>query len=176
MKMTVPILALMALGVAACGQSGPSEPAAADAAGKAAVASPETASPEAAPSLPAVDEAGARRFLQGDGILTSVDFDKDGVATVEGVVSGETAPVYVAPVAKGQTLKVRMETASSNLYFNVSDSADDSGAALFRGEVEGAEASLTADRDMTYVITPFQPRATARRGASGDFSLTITRQ
>ncbi len=168
MKMTVPVLALVALGVAACGQSGSSEPAA--------VASSEVAAPEAAPSLPAVDEAGARRFLQGDGVLTSLDFDRDGAATVKGVVSGDTAPVYAVPVAKGQTVKVRMETASSNLYFNVSDSADDSGAALFRGEVEGAEASVTADRDMTYVITPFQPRATARRGASGDFSLTITRQ
>jgi len=69
-----------------------------------------------------------------------------------------------------------METDSSNLYFNVSEATDHSGAAVHRGEVDGQSATLTADRDMTYVIAPFQPRATARRDEAGDFTLTISRR
>ena len=104
-----------------------------------------------------------------------LNFAQVGTQTVQGVVRGYAAPVYAVPVAKGQTLTVEFAPSNTNLYINVSDAADQSGAALHRGETDGATASLKADRDTTYVIAPYQPRAMARRGENGDFSLTVTR-
>ena len=95
--------------------------------------------------------------------------------TKEGMVKGYAAPVYAVPVASGQTLKVAFKPSNTNLYFNISDAADQSGAAVFRGEVDGQAAELKASKDTTYVITPFQTRATARRGSEGGYSLTISR-
>lgn len=125
--------------------------------------------------LPPVDTVNAQQFVIGKSVLTPVAFDRTGSTTVEGVVAGETAPVYAVPVAAGQTLTVVLKSASANLYVNVSDATDHSGAALHRGEVDGSTATLKADRDMTFVIVPFQPRATARRGETAPFSLTVSR-
>lgn len=138
-----------------------------------AVAPPAVAATEAA--LPDVDTVNAQHFIQGDSKLEVLDFAPAGTHTVQGAVRGYTAPVYAVPVAKGQTLSVNFAPSNTNLYINVSNAADQSGAALHRGETDGATASFKADRDTTYVITPYQPRATARRGEVGDFSLTVTR-
>lgn len=137
------------------------------------------AAPEAAPPpapSPEVDIQAAQAFVHDGGTLDRPSFDPSGLATVSGRVEGDTAPVHAVAVAAGQTLTVEMRTDSSNLYFNVWDVTDTSGAAAFRGEVEDASASLTAVADTTYVIAPFQPRATARRGEAGDYVLTLRRQ
>ncbi len=135
---------------------------------------PETTA--AAPILPTADIANAEQFVTDEGDrLESLTFDPVGEVTVEGVADGSVAPIYAVPVAAGQTLTASLESSSSNIYFNISDAADHSGAALFRGEVEGEAASLTAPRDMTYVLTPFQPRATARRGETAPYRLTVAR-
>ncbi|MDP1615735.1 hypothetical protein [Phenylobacterium sp.] len=137
-------------------------------------AAPETTPP--VPTLPAVDVANAEQFVTDEGDrLETLTFDTVGEMTVEGVADGAVAPIYAVPVAAGQTLTAKLESSSSNIYFNVSDAADHSGAALFRGEVEGEAASLTAPRDMTYVLTPFQPRASARRGETAPYRLTVAR-
>ena len=168
--LTAVLAATVALG--ACGspeQSGTEAPASTPAPAGA------PAEPEPA-ALPSIDTENARQFVQGGSTLIEASFPAVGSTTAEGQVKGYDAPVYAVPVAAGQTLTVAMETASSNLYFNVSEATDHSGAAVHRGEVDGQTATLTADRDMTYVIAPFQPRATARRDEAGDFTLTISRR
>lgn len=137
-------------------------------------AASQTEAPQPRP-LPSLDTANAQQFVASQNVLTPIVFDRTGSTTVEGVVTGDTAPVYAVPVAAGQTLTVAFKSTSTNLYVNVSDATDHSGAALHRGEVDGPTATLKADRDMTFVITPFQPRATARRGETAPFSLTVSR-
>ena len=137
------------------------------------------APPAAAPApaaLPPVDMANAQQFTANGGALTPLTFDRSGSTTVTGAVVGYKAPVYAVPVAAGQTLTVTFQSDSANLYVNVSDAADHSGAALHRGEIDGGTARLKADRDMTFVILPFQPRAMARRNETGTFHLTVSRE
>ena len=74
--------------------------------------------------LPPVDTVNARQFVIGKSVLMPVAFDRTGSTTVEGVVAGETAPVYAVPVAAGQTLTVAFKSASANLYVNVSEATD----------------------------------------------------
>jgi len=138
-------------------------------------ATSEPAPAPAAPPLPAIDTVNAQQFVMDGGSLVSLDFARDGSTTVEGGVAGDAAPVYAVPVAAGQTLTVVFSSPSANLYANVSDATDHSGAALHRGEMDGATATLKADRDTTFVITPSQPRAMARRGETAPFSLTVSR-
>lgn len=159
---------VMAFGLAGCGQA---ENKAAE---KASPPAPVAEAPPA-PALPAVDVQNSRQFVVGDATLETPAFARNGATTVKGAVRGDTAPVYAVPVAQGQTLTVTFAPANSNLYVNVSDAADHSGAALHRGEVDGPTATLKADRDMTFVIKPFQPRAMARRDEVGEYSLTIAR-
>ena len=58
-----------------------------------------------------------------------VTLDPAGAASVSGEVKGYKAPVYAVPVAAAQTLIVTFEPSNTNLYVNVVDSADTSGAA-----------------------------------------------
>jgi len=165
MRVSAFVLALVALlGLAACNQE-PAKPS----------TPPSAPAPVAPKVLPALETANAVQFVQEGGALVPLEFDTEGTITVSGTVTGYAAPVYAVAVAQGQTLTVDFKTDSSNLYINISGAADHSGAALHRGEVEGKTATLTAPRSMTFVITPFQPRAMARRNESGDFSLTVTR-
>lgn len=163
-----------ALGLYACS---PSEPAADKAAAPptAATEAPPAAAAAAPPPLPATDLENARQFVQEGDALEELTFDRSGSTTVKGIVKGDAAPVYAVPVSQGQTLTVTFAPSNSNLYVNVSDAADHSGAALHRGEVDGNAATLKAERDMTFVITPFQPRATARRNEAGEYSITVAR-
>lgn len=149
-------------------------------------ATPATDAPAAGPplpapasvtetSLPAVDAPNAQQFVTDGGSLVRLEFDRVGSTTVEGQVTGHAAPVYAVPLAAGQTLVVAFKSESTNLHINVADAADHSGAALHRGEVDGDTATLKADRDMTFVIMPFQPRAMARRDETAPFTLTVTR-
>lgn len=164
------LAAVLVLGLAACGQTenkAAEEPAAAPA--------PVASAAATAPSLPAVDAENARQFATGEDTFEALTFDRTGATTVKGLVRGDAAPVYAVPVAAGQTLTVTFAPANTNLYINVSDAADHSGAALHRGEVDGQTATLKAERDMTFVIAPYQPRAMARRNETGEFSLTVAR-
>ena len=172
----------LSLALAACGERpGAAPEAASDATpdlsgGPAAAPQAVTPASGTAGDLPAVDETAARAFVREEGsTLETLTFERIGSVTKEGVVKGSAAPVYAVPVASGQTLKVAFKPSNTNLYFNISDAADQSGAAVFRGEVDGESAALKASKDTTYVITPYQPRAMARRGAEGSFTLTISR-
>lgn len=167
----------LSLALAACGDRPGAAPEAASEATVDLSGGP-AAAPQAVSPTPnaVVDEAAARAFVREEGsTLEVLTFERAGSVTKEGTVKGYAAPVYAVPVAAGQTLKVAFKPSNTNLYFNISDAADQSGAAVFRGEVEGETAELKAAKDTTYVITPFQPRATARRGSEGAYALTVSR-
>ena len=126
--------------------------------------------------LPAADAAAAQRLLSPDETLKTLSFPPSGSTTVSGRFTGYASPAYAVPVAARQTLVVTMESPSDNAYFNVHDAADSSGAAVFRGEVDGRTARISAPADITYVIRPFQPRAMARRNETASYSFTIERR
>ncbi len=172
----------LSLALAACGDRPGAAPEAASEAttdisgGPSAASQATTPAPDAVSPLPAVDEEAARAFVREEGsTLETLTFQRVGSVTKEGMVKGYAAPVYAVPVASGQTLKVAFKPSNANLYVNISDAADQSGSAVFRGEVDGETAELKASKDTTYVITPYQPRAMARRGSEGSYSLTISR-
>lgn len=132
--------------------------------------------PPPGPPLPVANLEAAKARMSPDNTPQPLSFFRDGSTTVQGTVLGYKAPAYVVPVAAGQTLTVELESPSSNIYFNVVDAQDASGAAVFRGEVDGGKADIKAAADTTYLVTPFQPRAMARRGESITFLINIARR
>ena len=170
---TLAVVLTTALACAACDPA-PSAPEPAPAPAPAAAA--DASETPTTPPTPVVDRASVERFVQDGGSLELPDLPATGDLVLKGTVRGYTAPTYGFALAAGQTLTIAFEPSNANLYFNVSDAADTSGGALHRGEVDGETAVVTATRDMTLVVTPFQPRATARRGETGDYVLTVARR
>jgi hypothetical protein len=128
------------------------------------------------PTLPAADRAGAERLISPDETLETLSFPAVGSTRVSGTVDGYRHRAYLVPIAQGQTLTAALESPSANVYFNVHDAADSSGYAVFNGNSGERTARLTAPRDLTYVIRPFQPRASARRGEQVPYRLTVERR
>ncbi len=155
------LVAVVALTLAACGAgTGP--------------AAPEAQAP-AATRLPAVDTAGAQGLLSPDETLQVVDMPPSGSTTVSGTVAGYESNSYAVPVAAGQTLRVEFQPSNTNLYMNIHDTRDQTGAAVHRGEFDGSSAVLSASTPTTFLIRPFQPRAQARRNETGTYTLRISR-
>jgi len=127
------------------------------------------------PTLPAADTAAAQRLISPDETLQSLSFPAMGSTRVSGTIDGYKSPAYLVPVAKGKTLTVVLDSPSNNAYFNVQDAIDSSGYAVFNGNTGGRTARLTAPADMSYVIRPFQPRASARRNERVPYSLRVER-
>lgn len=127
-------------------------------------------------SLPPPDVAAAERLLSPDETLQTLTFPAEGSTSVNGRVVGYKTVSYAVPVAQGQRLEVELRSDSSNAYFNIHDAADSSGAAVFNGNSGARIARLTAPRDMTYVIRPFQPRASARRDEAFAYTFLIDRR
>ncbi|MBK5964405.1 hypothetical protein CCR95_09990 [Thiocystis minor] len=134
-----------------------------------------TTRPSEPSRLPAVDTAAAQRLISPDETLQTLNFPVVGATQVSGTIDGDKSPAYLVPVATGQTLTVTLESPSNNAYFNVHDAADSSGAALFNGNSGERTARLTAPADMTYVIRPFQPRASARRNERLSYRFMVER-
>jgi hypothetical protein len=132
--------------------------------------------PAGAASLPAPNIAGAKKLISPDEILKPLDFPVVGRQRVSGTINGYQHPAYLVPVAKGQTLTVTLTSASDNACFNIHDAADQSGMAVFNGNSGERTARLTATAAMSYVIRPFQPRASARRKERIPFRLTVERR
>jgi hypothetical protein len=135
---------------------------------------PAQAAPAEA-SLPTVDLAVVQARLSPDETPSVVEFPRTGSRIVTGQVTGYKTQVWIVPVAAGQTLTVAFAPSNTNLYVNILDADDDSGLAVHRGEVDGPRATLAAVQDAVFIIRPFQPRATARRNETGDYTLTIDR-
>ena len=166
--LSMTLAAAAALALAGCGQraDGPAE-------APAEVPAASAAAPAPVAVAPAVDQAALKGLLSPDETLEVLTLDATGAASASGEVKGYKATVYAVPVAQGQTLSVTFEPSNTNLYMNVVDAADTSGAAAHRGEVDGPQASIAAAKAGVYLIKPFQPRATARRGESGTFKLAV---
>ena len=156
---TLALVALLTGTLAACG-GGTSAP---------------TSQAPAAPSVPSVDTAGAQGLLSADETLQVVSMPATGSTTVSGTVAGYESNAYAVPVGAGQTLRVDFQSSNTNLYMNIHDTADQSGAAVHRGEVDGPSAVLSPAAPTTYLIRPFQPRAMARRNETGDYTIQIAR-
>ena len=135
-----------------------------------------TSSGGAGPVLPAVNTAAATQLLSPDETLQTVSFPAVGSTSLAGRVEGYKTVSYAVPVAAGQILTVELKSDSSNAYFNIHDAADSSGAAVFNGNSGARVARLTGTQDVTYVIRPFQPRASARRGESFDYTFLVDRR
>lgn len=127
--------------------------------------------------LPQVDMAAAQRILTPDETLQTIDFPESGTKTVSGRIEGYKSVAYAMPIRKGQRLEVTMDTKSTSAYFNIIDTKDTSGAALFAGEMNNTRTALIrATEDATYVLRPYLNRAVARRGSSADYTFKIERQ
>ncbi len=168
---TVMLLGALGLGLAAC--NGPAQPAATKEAS--AAATPAAPAPVVV-TLPVVDVAAVKASLAPDDTLEALTFEPTGTTSASGAIKSYKAPVYAVPVAAGQTLTVAFKPSNTSQYLNVVDAADTTGAAVHRGEVDGPDASLTADKDTVYLLKPFLVRAAARRGESGTFEITVTRK
>lgn len=127
------------------------------------------------PILPVTDTASARALISPDETMESLDFPAVGSTQVSGTVDGYKHPAYLVPVAEGQTLTVVLESPSYNAYFNVHEATDSSGFAVFNGNSGERTARLVAPAAMTYVIRPFQPRASARRNEQVPYRITVER-
>lgn len=150
----------------------------------------ETASSPSAPTAPTLPVANldaSRALLSEDEALQPLNFVAIGATTTGGSVVGYKSTAFAVPVAAGQTLTVTFAPSNTNLYMNIQDVADQSGAAVYRGEFDATTeelqsgtnrrvATLRASRDTTYLIRPYQPRAMARRNERGEFTLTVDRR
>lgn len=170
------IIFAAALGLAACGsgeqgaQTGDAEPA---------IETPAAATPAihpVAPTSPTIDTDAIKARLPSGSVLETPTFDASGAATASGEVKGDKAPVYAVAMAAGQTLKVSFSPSNDNLYMNVKNAADTTGAAVHRGDTDGQNATLKASEPTVYLIEPYQPRAMARRNEVGAFTLTLKRE
>jgi hypothetical protein len=94
---------------------------------------------------------------------------------VKGTVKGRDTLHYLVKAEAGQAMKVRLVSRSTSLYFNVFAPGKKPGrdAALFRGDVEGAEFDATLPLDGDYLIQVYLYRNAARRGEQARFTLGI---
>ena len=127
--------------------------------------------------MPVTDLAAAQRLLSPDETLQPLNFPESGTTTVSGRIVGRQSVAYALPIRKDQRLEVTMETPSTSAYFNIQDVQDQSGAALFAGEMNDTRTALIrATSDTTYVLRPYLNRAVAREGNSANYLLKIERQ
>jgi hypothetical protein len=128
-------------------------------------------------ALPVVDTAAARSLLSADETLRVVDFPAVGSTSLTGRVEGYKSVAYAIPVARGQQVTIELTSDSPNAHFNVQDPVDGKRAVVFNGNFAGRVARLQPmEEDVTYVVRPFQQRATARRGESFDYTLVVDRR
>jgi hypothetical protein len=137
----------------------------------------EAASTGVVAGMPVADLAAAQRLLSQDETPQVLNFPESGSTTATGRIVGYQSTAYVLPIRKGQRLSVTMDTPSDSAYFNIQDVKDQSGAALFAGEMTSSRtATVTAPEDATYLVRPYLNRAVARRGESSNYLLKIERQ
>lgn len=91
--------------------------------------------------------------------------------TLKGSITGEQTIDYTVGANQGQILKATLTGQGS--YFNVlpPGSQDE---AIFIGQNDGNQTSITLQQSGTYKIRVYQMRSTARRGEKKSYSLTIS--
>lgn len=69
-----------------------------------------------------------------------------------------------------------MDTGSTSAYFNIQGVKDQSGAALFAGEMANSRtAMVSATEDSTYLLRPYLNRSVTREGNSANYRLKVER-
>jgi hypothetical protein len=92
-------------------------------------------------------------------------------AVLLGQIKGDTTIDYVVRAAAGQTIDVRLKKSNPQNYFNVLPPGS-TGSAMFVGDTgEDYSGLLPADGD--YIVRVYLMRPAARRGESGNYTLTI---
>ncbi|MCP4379935.1 MAG: DUF992 domain-containing protein [Hyphomicrobiales bacterium] len=117
---------------------------------------------------------GVEAVLTADETLVVTEIGEGQETHESGRIEGYRTNVYALHVGEGETIRIEMQTPSTLAYFNIVDSEDTSGAALFAGEIEGSNvAEMTFDEEGVYLIRPFLVRAAARRGETADFVFAL---
>lgn len=98
-------------------------------------------------------------------------------ATVSGSIKGYATVDYVLRANGGQAMSVALKSRSTSVYFNILPGENkDTGEALNAEprpvEVTNWSGELPGDGE--YIIRVYQVRATARRGATAAYSLTVS--
>lgn len=93
-------------------------------------------------------------------------------SVVSGTIKGGQIQDFVVRASEGQTMKIDL-TGSKTVFFNVlpPGSTDE---AIFVGSIEGNNFAGTLNTSGAYKVRVYQMRATARRGESDNFSLSIS--
>ncbi len=94
-------------------------------------------------------------------------------STVSGSIKGDQYIDYRISVRAGQRMDITLQPTKGSPYFNVAEpgSAD---VAIFRGSSDGQLYSGTTAKSGTYTIRVYQMRATARRGETASYRLTVS--
>lgn len=98
-------------------------------------------------------------------------------ATVSGSVKGYATVDYVLKANGGQTMSVALKSRSTSLYFNILPGENKGTGEALNAEprpVEVTNWSGELPGDGEYIIRVYQVRATARRGATAAYSLTVS--
>lgn len=93
-------------------------------------------------------------------------------STVTGSIKGDAYTDYRIVVRAGQRLSVSLRPTAGSPYFNVMEPGSKD-VAIYNSSVAGQRYTGTTARNGAYTIRVYQMRATARRGETAKFSLTM---
>ncbi|MBK1722631.1 hypothetical protein [Thiocystis violacea] len=125
--------------------------------------------------LPAVNTTTLNALLTPNEALEILTFPDVGRMTLTGLLQDDGGTAYAVPVAKGQGFSVALTSANDAAYFDLIDTSNPTGTAVFRGEVEGRTADLKATDDTTYLIRPRLPAMLTRQGGGATFGIEVAR-
>ena len=104
---------------------------------------------------------------------TDVTFPRGATGTsIRGTIQGDQTRDYVVRARAGQEMQVDL-SGSDIIFFNVLPPGSDD-EAIFIGSNEGNSFGGTLGISGAYKIRVYQMRATARRGETGNFTLTLS--
>jgi hypothetical protein len=94
-------------------------------------------------------------------------------STVSGSIKGNQYIDYRITVRAGQRMSIAMETTRGSPYFNVLEPGSND-VAVYNSSNDGQRYSGTTARSGTYTIRVYQMRATARRGETASYRMTVS--
>lgn len=120
----------------------------------------------------------AARVTQGQGIKTIPVKFKPGTTatTVTGSIKGDGTYDYKFGASGGQSLKIKLISKSTSLYFNLLPAENQKTGEALDVEprtIEQTEWQGKLPKDGEYIVRVYLNRNAARRGASANYSLQI---
>ncbi|SFS21933.1 SH3 domain-containing protein [Yoonia litorea] len=91
--------------------------------------------------------------------------------SLTGTITGAESVDYIVSADQSQIISVDLLRESGSAYFNIQPEGE--AVALFVGARDGNVADIPAPNDGAYIIRVYQMRATARRGETADYTLTV---